>query len=86
MAKVKQIYQVAEKSSFDIGHSVPYTLAVAKTKELALEYIENQIWRHTNDIADLWDLIEDNGWMVRLQRRKDGEVITLYVERIMLLE
>ena len=85
MARVKQIYQVAEKSSFDIGHSVPYTLAVAETQKLALEYIENQIWRHTNDLADLWDVIEDEGWMVRLRRRRDGEVITLYVERITML-
>lgn len=100
MAKTAQeIYAIQERSSFDRS-IVPYTLITAKTRELARVWIEAHIWTYTHNTWDMWDEIDPSeldhepenfgsivDWedSVMLKRRKTGEIIIIYIDRLYLL-
>ena len=99
MKTSKQIYAVQEKSSFS-AEIVPYTIITANTRELAREWIKAHIWKYIHDTWDTWDEIDPSelnqqidifgnipNWedTVLLKRRKTGEVIMIYIDRLYLI-
>ena len=83
--RVKTVYAPCLKSSFS-DTNVPFVACVAETHDLAKKYIDNEVWGYTHDAWDTWDVISDHmDNFVSLKRRKDGEVITWYIQTMSLL-
>ena len=79
--KVKTVYAICLQDESVIS-STAAVLCVAETYNLAYEYLNNRIRAYVNgEYVDVWDVINDyTDNVVRLERRKDGERIALYIQ------
>lgn len=79
--KVKTVYAICLHDE-SITSSTAAVLCVAETYKLAHDYLNSRILAYVNgEYVDVWDVISDyTDNVVRLERRKDGERIALYIQ------